>query len=99
MTARRTRLEQLANAGDTRAKIAVNASQDLSFMLAGAQLGVTLASLGIGFVAEPAIAQGLESALSFAELPEPVLAGLGYGLALVIVVFCHMVFGEMVPKN
>jgi len=99
MTARRTKLEQLANTGDARARVALRANQDLSFMLAGAQLGVTIASLGLGFVAEPAIAQGIETALGFAGLPESVLAGLSYSVALGIVVFCHMVFGEMVPKN
>ncbi|MGH9024249.1 MAG: hemolysin family protein [Acidimicrobiia bacterium] len=99
ITARRTRLEQLAAGGSARARMALASSRELSLTLAGAQLGVTMMSLGLGFVAEPSIGRLIESALNSVGLPEPLVNGIGFGLALIIVVFFHMVVGEMVPKN
>ena len=98
-SSRRSQLEPLAEAGDARATTALWALQNVSRMLATAQLGVTLCSTGLGVVAEPAIAHALE----------PLLAAVGVGragshavavvIALVIVVGLHVVAGEMVPKN
>ena len=98
-SSRRSQLEPLAEAGDARAATALWALQNVSRMLATAQLGVTLCSTGLGVVAEPAIAHALE----------PLLAAVGVGhagshavavvIALVIVVGLHVVAGEMVPKN
>ena len=98
-SSRRSQLEPLAEAGDTRAATALWALQHVSRMLATAQLGVTLCSTGLGVVAEPAIAHALA----------PLLAAVGVGhagshavavvIALVIVVGLHVVAGEMVPKN
>ena len=96
---RRSRLEQLAEEGDTRAKAAVSMVRDLSFMLSAAQLGITLASLGLGYVAEPAIAHLLETPLEWVHVPHDLLHPIALVIGLTIVVFLHMVVGEMVPKN
>ncbi len=73
---------------------------DLSRQLAGAQLGITICSLLLGFVAEPAIAHALEAVLhDQVQVSEGAATTIGFALALSIVVFLHMVLGEMVPKN
>lgn len=99
LASRRSRLEQLAAEGDRRADHALAGVRELSLMLAGAQLGITMASLGLGAVAEPAIAHGLESVLGRLAVPEGLVHGVGIGLGLSIVVFLHMVVGEMAPKS
>jgi CBS domain containing-hemolysin-like protein len=100
IAARRTKIEELASGGNTRAAMALSSIRELSFMLAGAQLGITMASLGLGFVAEPAVADALESAFeSMFEIPAGLLHSIAFVIALLIVVFFHMVIGEMAPKN
>lgn len=100
IAARRTKIEHLADQGDRKAKVALSSVRELSFMLAGAQLGITMASFGLGALAEPAIAHYLEAALhSIVELPAGVLHSISFVIALTIVVFFHMVVGEMAPKN
>lgn len=100
ITARRTRIESMAEKGDRRSRAALASMQDLPLMLSGAQFGITLASLGLGFVAEPAIADLLEPVLEpIGGLPSGVVHALAVGIALTVVVFLHMVLGEMVPKN
>lgn len=97
IASRRTKLEALAEHGDIRARLALDATKALSLQLAGAQLGITMASLGLGAVAEPTLAHGLEAVLG--PLPDSVRATIAFAVALGIVVFLHMVVGEMVPKN
>jgi len=100
LAARRARLEQLAAEGDTRAIRAVRSLHELTTMLAGAQLGITICSLGLGAVAEPAVAHLLESAIGLVvDLPSGLLHALSFTFALSIVVFLHMVVGEMAPKS
>jgi CBS domain containing-hemolysin-like protein len=99
VAARGPRMEQLAEAGDSRARAARRAIKDLSFMLSAAQLGITMASLGLGFVAEPAVARLLEGPLHAAGVPSAASHTIAFVVALSIVVFLHMVLGEMVPKN
>jgi CBS domain containing-hemolysin-like protein len=100
IAARRTQIEPLAAEGGRRARLALASMQELSLQLAGAQLGITMASLGLGFVAEPAVAHLIEEALhAVVELPAGVLHTISFIVALSIVVFLHMVLGEMVPKN
>jgi CBS domain containing-hemolysin-like protein len=100
IASRRTKLETEAEAGSITARLAVNATRELSLQLAGAQLGITMASLGLGAVAEPAVAHLVEDAIEpFAELPSGVLHSVSFTVALTIVVFLHLVVGEMVPKN
>ncbi len=97
---RRGELERRAAGGGRSARLAVASLRELSFMLTGAQLGITMASLGLGFVAEPAIADVLEAALAdrigLTGAPIHALASV---TALTIVVVFHMVLGEMAPKN
>ena len=100
---RRSQIEPLADAGERRAGDALYALRHVSLMLAICQLGVTVASTTLGVVAEPAIAHLVESPLARLGAPEAssliVVAVTVVALALVIVLFCHVVFGEMVPKN
>ena len=96
---RRTFLEQQAGTGSRPAGWALRSSQELSVSLAGAQLGVTLASVALGFVAEPAVAHLLEPAFAAAGVSDAAAEVASFGVGLVIVVFAHMVIGEMVPKN
>jgi CBS domain containing-hemolysin-like protein len=99
ISARRDRLEALAKEGRTRAGTAIRAGQQLPLMIAGAQLGITLCSLALGALAEPAIAHLIEVPLEPLHIPAPVLHGVAFTLALGIVVTLHIVLGEMVPKN
>jgi CBS domain containing-hemolysin-like protein len=96
ITARRNVLEQTQGRS---AHIAVRLSKDLSLSLAAAQLGITMASLVLGAVAEPAVASIFELLFGFLPLSESVIHGISLVIALLIVVFLHMVIGEMAPKN
>jgi CBS domain containing-hemolysin-like protein len=99
ITARRDQVEPLAQAGNRRASIALAQMRGLDRMLAGSQLGIALCSLGLGAVAEPAFAHRLEQLFDAWSLPASVLHPAAFVLALAFVSFCHMVLGEMVPKN
>jgi CBS domain containing-hemolysin-like protein len=99
IAARRSRIEQLAHEGDSRAAAALRSIKELSFMLSAAQLGITIASLLLGYVAEPTIAHLLESPLHALGLAEASAHTVAFVIGLTIVVFLHMVVGEMVPKN
>src|SRR3546814_16359312 len=90
----------MAEAGNARARLALGSLSDLNHQLAGAQLGITMASLLLGFVAEPTVAGLVEDAVTgVVELPDSVLHTIGFAVALTIVVFLHMVVGAMVPMN
>jgi len=85
LAARRSRIEQYAADGDRRAIHALAGIRELSLMLAGAQLGITICSLLLGALAEPAIAHLIEAAISgVVELPEGVLHAIGFTIALAI---------------
>src|SRR6478752_6312167 len=99
MTARRSKLEAMADGGSGAAAVALAQSHEISFQLAGAQLGVTMASLGLGAVAEPAIGHLVGAALEAIGVPHGAVGTVEFVAALAIVVFLHMVIGEMVPKN
>jgi CBS domain containing-hemolysin-like protein len=100
IASRRTALEPMAERGDRRALRALAATQELNLQLAGSQLGITMASLGLGAVAEPALAGLIEAGVErIIDLPDGVLHGVGFAVALGIVVFLHLVIGEMVPKG
>ena len=100
IASRRTKLEAMAEQGSARARIAVRSMRHLNVQLAGAQLGITMASLLLGFVAEPTIARLIEDSIGqVVDLPERLVHTLGFVVALTIVAFLHMVIGEMVPKN
>lgn len=99
LATRRSRMEALAADGDRAATAALASLHELSLTMAGAQLGITLASLALGAVAEPTIAHGLEYLLGYTALPEAVSSALGFGIGLGIVVLAHMVVGELAPKS
>ena len=100
LAARRSRIEQLAADGDKRAVSALAGIRELTLMLAGAQLGITMCSLGLGAVAEPAIAHIVEAVLGeLISLSETALHVIGFTLGLSLIVFLHMVVGEMAPKS
>jgi CBS domain containing-hemolysin-like protein len=100
IASRQSRLEPLAADGSRRAVAALSAVRHLSLQLSGAQLGITMASLGLGAVAEPAVADLIEPLIeSVATVPSGVLHTISFVISLAIVVFLHMVLGEMVPKN
>jgi CBS domain containing-hemolysin-like protein len=97
---RRTRLEAMVRSGDRLAHFAVRASSNISRILSASQLGVTLASLGLGWVAESAVGEIFEHL--FANLPFAVEVSMRLTLAatvaLILVTYLHVVFGELVPK-
>jgi CBS domain containing-hemolysin-like protein len=99
LASRRSRLEALAAEGDRRARQAIAGIRELSLMLAAAQLGITMASLALGAITEPALEHWLADILGLTGVPDVVATGLGFGIALAIVVFLHMVVGEMAPKS
>jgi CBS domain containing-hemolysin-like protein len=99
ITTRRDQLEPLAGAGGRSARVTLAQLRALPRMLAGSQLGIAVCSLGLGAVAEPAFAHILESALDPIGVPDAVVHPVAFVIALAFVSFCHMVLGEMVPKN
>jgi CBS domain containing-hemolysin-like protein len=99
MTARRSRLEPLAEAGSKRAKVSLEALEQVASLLATAQLGITLCSVGLGAVAEQALHEMISPALLGRGLSEPLSRAIALGLALLIVAYLHVVIGEMIPKN
>lgn len=99
MSARRSQIEPLAESGSKRAKTTLWAMEHVSLMLACAQLGITVCSLLILNISEPAIHHLLEVPLLALGIPEGVSDGVAFGIALLLVTFLHVTFGEMVPKN
>ncbi|MPQ98038.1 DUF21 domain-containing protein [Modestobacter sp. I12A-02628] len=99
VSARVDQIEPRAEAGSVRARKTLAAMRNVSQMMAGAQLGITLCSLGLGAVGEPAIAHLIEQPLAALGAPEGLLHPVALVIALAIVTTLHMVLGEMVPKN
>jgi CBS domain containing-hemolysin-like protein len=99
VAARRSRFLEQAEEGDRRSKRAIDVHKRLSFMLSGAQLGITVTTLLVGFIAEPAIASVIEPALIAVGVPESVTFGISLTLALILATMAQMVFGELAPKN
>ncbi|MGH2810884.1 MAG: CNNM domain-containing protein, partial [Actinomycetota bacterium] len=98
---RRTRIQELVEAGSRRALSTQKALGRIGLMLSGCQLGITFASLGLGAIGEPALAHLVERL--FEKLPEPVSAVATHGtavfIAFAVITFLHVVLGELVPKN
>ncbi|MCZ7439072.1 hemolysin family protein [Micromonospora sp. WMMC241] len=95
----RGKLKQLADGGDRAAARALEVTGRLSFMLSGAQLGITVTALLVGYVAEPYLGAGLADLLGLAGLSSAVALPLSVALALVIATVVQMVLGELAPKN
>jgi CBS domain containing-hemolysin-like protein len=99
ISARRSQIEPRAEAGSRAAKTALWAMEHATLMLATSQLGITVCSLLILNVSEPAIHHLLEIPLELTHLPAEVIGGIAFTIALIVVSFLHVVLGEMVPKN
>jgi CBS domain containing-hemolysin-like protein len=99
ISARRDRLEALAEQGRTRAVTVIRAGEQLSSMLAGAQLGVTVASLLLGRIGESAVASLLRTSLGLTSMHPALVHTVSFVVALALVVTLHVLLGEMVPKN
>ncbi|WP_407341840.1 hemolysin family protein [Pengzhenrongella phosphoraccumulans] len=99
ITARRSSIEPLAAAGNLRARTVLYAMEHVSLMLACAQLGITVCSTSLGVVAEPAIAHLIEGPLVALGASPSLAHPIAFVVALAVVVYLHVVFGEMVPKN
>ncbi|MFV2111397.1 hemolysin family protein [Micromonospora sp. LOL_025] len=95
----RGRLKQLADDGDKAAARALEVTGRLSFMLSGAQLGITVTALLVGYVAEPFLGAGLAELLGGAGVSTAVSLPLSVALALVLATVVQMVLGELAPKN
>jgi magnesium and cobalt exporter, CNNM family len=99
VSARVDQIEPRVDAGSPRAAKTLAAMRNVSQNMAGAQLGITLCSLGLGAVGEPAVAHLIEAPLHAAGVPDALLHPIALVIALSIVTVLHMVLGEMVPKN
>jgi CBS domain containing-hemolysin-like protein len=97
---RRTRLEAMVRSGDRLARFAVRAVSNISRILSASQLGVTLASLGLGWVAESTVGDIFANMFSYMPfaMEMSMRLTLGAALALVVVTYLHVVFGELTPK-
>jgi CBS domain containing-hemolysin-like protein len=99
ISARRSQIEPLAEKGSRSAKTALYAMEHATLMLATSQLGITICSLLILNVSEPAIHHLLAGPLGLTGLPEATVDVIAFIIALLVVSYLHVVFGEMVPKN
>ncbi|MFI7544582.1 hemolysin family protein [Actinoplanes sp. NPDC049599] len=99
VASKRYRLEHAAAGGSRAARAALDGSRELSLMLAAAQLGITLCSLGLGALAEPAIEHLVHPLLHGIGLPDVPSGIVAFLLALAVVTFLHLVIGEMMPKS
>ncbi len=99
ISARRSQIEPRARAGSRMARTTLRAMENVSLVMAGAQLGITICSLGLGAVGEPAVAHLIEPLLDDLGVSEQLLHPIAFAIALMVVVYLHVVLGEMVPKN
>ncbi|AWH95379.1 hypothetical protein A6048_07585 [Dietzia psychralcaliphila] len=99
MSVDRNRLKALSEAGDVAAQRALKVTQRTSFMLSGAQLGITVTGLLVGYVAEPLVGESLGTLLGVVGVPAAVSVTVGTVLALVVATVVQMIFGELYPKN
>ncbi len=101
VSVRRTRITELVARGNTRARWVQKAINDPDRFIAATQLGITLASLGLGWIAEPALGNILEPLIQLfpAEIEAEVAHSLSAGLSFAIITFLHVVVGELAPKS
>lgn len=99
ISARRDRLQALAEQGKRSAVTVIRAGENLSLMLAGSQLGITVCSILLGRVGEPAVAHLLSKPFELVGVSDTVLHTVSFVVSLAIVVTLHVLLGEMVPKN
>jgi CBS domain containing-hemolysin-like protein len=98
--ARRTRLDELASAGDGKARLARRAVQSLDRYISATQLGITLASLGLGWIGEPSLAGLIRGAFAWLPASMAVVAthGVASAVAFICITILHIILGELVPK-
>ncbi|MEU3102063.1 hemolysin family protein [Streptomyces griseoflavus] len=99
VSADRLALAREAETGDRKAARALKVLERLSFMLSGAQLGITVTGLVVGFIAEPSVSALLRPVLSGAGIPDAAVSGIAIVLAFVLATVVQMVLGELAPKN
>ncbi|MEV6653615.1 hemolysin family protein [Streptomyces sp. NPDC051219] len=99
ISVRRSQIEPMALRGDRRAKRVLWGLEHLSAAMATAQLGITISSLVLGAVAEPAIAHLLEPPFQAIGVPDGLTHPIAFVIALTLATYLHMLVGEMVPKN
>jgi CBS domain containing-hemolysin-like protein len=99
ISARRTQIEPRAAAGSRVARTTLTAMENVSLMMAGAQLGITVCSLALGAIAKPAVKHLLQPLFGAVGLPDTAQDVASFVVAMVVVVILHVVLGEMVPKN
>lgn len=99
VSVRRSQLEPAVQAGNRRANVTIKALRRASLLMAGAQLGITICTLGLGALTEPALAHAIEPAFTRAGIPDDLTHPVAVVPALLIVTALHVVIGEMVPKN
>ncbi|CAL9366739.1 hemolysin family protein [Streptomyces sp. NPDC030392] len=99
VTVERADAERAAATGDRRARTVVKALRELSFQLSGTQLGITLTSLVVGMLAQPALARLLSGPLTATGLPEGAVSATAVGVGMLAASALQMVVGELVPKN
>lgn len=96
---RSTRIDTLLQEGNTRAKYAKRLVDNLDAYLSACQLGITLASLGLGWIGEPAIARLIEPVLADFGLSEAVIHTIAFAVAFSIITALHIILGELAPKS
>jgi len=99
VAADRATLEQAAESGDTSAKRALKVIGRVSFMLSGAQLGITMTTLVVGFIAKPALAELIEPLLRAAGVPPGATGAIALGTGFALATLIQMLLGELFPKN
>jgi len=99
ISARRSQIEPRAEAGSRLAKLALKSMENISLVIGVNQLGITVCSLLLGAVAEPAVSHLVEPLLHAVAVPDAFLRPIAFTISLLIVVYLHVVLGEMIPKN
>ena len=99
LSARRTQIEPRAANGSRAARMTLQAMERLSLVMAGAQLGITVCTLALGAVSEPAVAHLLAPGFEALHVPHGLVHPLAFVIATALIVYAHVVLGEMVPKN
>ena len=99
VTVERPDAEKAAAEGDRRARTVVNSLKELSFQLSGTQLGITITSLVVGMLAEPALAELLNGPITSVGIPDGAVSGVAVVVGMLLASAVQMVIGELVPKN
>ena len=99
VTVESTDAEKAAAEGDKRARRVAESLRELSFQLSGTQLGITITSLVVGMLAEPALAELLRGPFTAVGIPDGAAGGIAVVVGMLLAAAVQMVIGELVPKN